>query len=59
MFETWHRATWQLGATLGLLHGAFTVSAILPLLPAIHPRMAKPYQDAREAMLLEPPGFRG
>lgn len=58
-FETWDRATWWLGAGIGLIHGIFVVSAILPLLPAIHPRMARPYQQSDEPMLLEPPGFMG
>ena len=58
-FETWDRATWWIGAGLGLIHGAFVMSAILPLLPALHPRMAKPYHRFDEPMLLEPPGFMG
>ena len=58
-FETWDRATWWLGAAIGLIHGMFVVSAILPLLPAIHPRMARPYHQSDEPMLLEPPGFMG
>ena len=27
------------------------------LLPAVHPRMGKPWTDASETPLLEPPGF--
>ena len=56
-FETWNRATWWIGAGIGGVHGLFVVSAILPLLPAIHPRMARPYHQSDEPMLLEPPGF--
>jgi hypothetical protein len=27
------------------------------ILPAVHPRMGKPWSDAAETPLLEPPGF--
>lgn len=58
-FESWRRTGWWLGAGIGLLHGLFIISAVLPLLPAVHPRMARPYRAGDDPMLLEPPGFLG
>jgi len=51
--------TWWFGAICGLLHGAILVVFALPLLPAIHPRMASEYHGVTERRQLEPPGFMG
>jgi hypothetical protein len=49
---------WMLGAALGLLHGLFAATALVNVvLPAIHPRMGKPWTDASSSPLIEPPGF--
>lgn len=49
---------WLFGAALGVVHAAFAGGVLLNvLLPAVHPRMATVWTDAREAPLLEPPGF--
>jgi hypothetical protein len=40
VFALLGRATWWIGALLGLLHVAVSLTGILPLLPGIHPRMA-------------------
>ena len=58
VFEAVGRAGLLFGAALGVVHGAFAGGALLNLLlPAVHPRMGRPWSDARETPLLEPPGF--
>ena len=39
-FALLHRATWWLGALLGLLHVGVALTVLLPLLAGVHPRMA-------------------
>ena len=39
-FEAWGRATWWLGAAVGLVHVAFVLTAGMRILPGLHPRMA-------------------
>lgn len=56
-FHALGRATWVLGALLGLVHALFVLAVALPALPGFHPRMAGEEQDATEARALEPPGF--
>lgn len=46
-----------LGALVGFVHGAFVVSVGLPLLPAFHPRVARPHAGPTAERRLEPPGF--
>ena len=41
-FALLHRATWWLGALLGLLHVAVALTVLLPLLPGVHPRISSP-----------------
>jgi hypothetical protein len=49
---------WLLGAILGLVHGLFAGTALVNiLLPAVHPRMGKPWTDARSSPFVESPGF--
>jgi hypothetical protein len=58
VFEAVGRAGWLFGATLGLVHALFAGGALVNiLLPAVHPRMGKPWSDAADTPLLEPPGF--
>ena len=58
IFAAVGHAGWIFGALLGLVHGAFSGSALVTiLLPAVHPRMATRWADAEETPLLEPPGF--
>jgi hypothetical protein len=52
-------ATWWLGAILGLLHGIFLLTCVLPLLPYVHPRMASEHDGPGHSYILEPPGFLG
>ena len=56
-FESWRRATWWLGAGLGLIQALFLLAAVMPLLPSLHPRMASETQGPDPARQLEPPGF--
>ena len=59
LFESWHRATWWLGALVGAAQAAFVLCAALPLLPAFHPRMATETEGPTGARQIEPPGFLG
>jgi hypothetical protein len=46
------------GLALGAVHGMFAGAGLLNvLLPVVHPRMGKPWTDARDTPVLEPPGF--
>jgi hypothetical protein len=56
-FRSWHRATWWLGAGIGLVHALFVLVAALPMLPGLHPRMASEQQGPTPTRQLEPPGF--
>lgn len=58
-FESWGRATWSLGAAVGLVHGAALLVVALPLLPGLHPRMASEHRGPEPTSALEPPGFLG
>ena len=53
------RATWWIGALLGLLHVAVALTVILPLLPGVHPRMASTRAGPSSRAVLEPPGLLG
>ena len=56
-FQSWGRATWWLGAGIGLVHGLFVLVAGLPLLPGLHPRMASDTTGPTPTRHLEPPDF--
>jgi hypothetical protein len=56
-FESWDRATWWLGAGTGLVHALFVLVAAMPVLPAMHPRMASEASGPTPTRQLEPPGF--
>lgn len=58
VFVALDEAGWLLGAVLGTVHALFAGGALVNvLLPAVHPRMGKPWSDSRETPVLEPPGF--
>lgn len=59
VFESVGHAGIGLGTLLGLLHALFLLVVVAPLLPAIHPRMAREYEGPTSRRLLEPPGFFG
>ena len=56
-FALLDRATWWLGAMLGLLHVAVAMTVLLPLLPGVHPRMASHRAGPSSTAVLEPPGL--
>ncbi len=56
-FHAWHRATWWLGAAIGLVHAAFVLTVGMRLLPGLHPRMATEQHGPTVGPQLEPPGF--
>jgi hypothetical protein len=52
-------ATWWLGAILGLLHVTIALTALVPLLAGVHPRMASYRAGPSSNAVLEPPGLLG
>ena len=56
-FQSWRRATWWLGALIGLVHALFVLVAAMPMLPGLHPRMASEQRGPTPTQQLEPPGF--
>jgi hypothetical protein len=56
-FHGFGLASWWLGGLMGLAHALFVLVVILPLLPAVHPRMASEFHGPQPTPLLEPPGF--
>ncbi len=58
VFAAVGHAGWLLGLALGAVHAGFFGGPLMNvLLPAFHPRMGKPWTDASETPILEPPGF--
>ena len=58
IFSAIDTSGWLLGASLGLLHGIVSATALVNiLLPAVHPRMGSTLSAADSHPLLEPPGF--
>jgi len=58
-FELLHRASWWLGAAIGLVQAIFVLTMMLPILPSLHPRMANEQYGPTVVRQLEPPGFLG
>ena len=58
-FALLDRATWWLGALLGLLHAAVALTVLVPLLAGVHPRMATVRTGPAPTAMLEPPGLLG
>ena len=56
-FESWGRATWWLGAGIGIVHALVVLAAVMPILPNVHPRMASERRGPEPTRQLEPPGF--
>ena len=59
VFAASGESTWWAGAVLGLLHGTVALLVIVPLLPAVHPRMASERAGLTSGATLEPPGLMG
>ena len=47
------------GALIGLVQATFVLTMLLPILPALHPRMANEEYGPTVVRQLEPPGFLG
>ncbi len=58
-FHLWGGPTWWKGASIGLVHAAFVLTAGMPVLPGMHPRMASESGGPTVVRQLEPPGFLG
>jgi len=58
-FATAGGASVALGSAIGLAHGLFVATLLLPALPAFHPRIARPHAEPSTERRLEPPGFLG
>jgi hypothetical protein len=58
-FHSLHRATWWLGAAIGVVHGLFVLTLGMMTLPGLHPHMASERHGPSVARQLEPPGFLG
>jgi uncharacterized membrane protein YagU involved in acid resistance len=58
-FEILHKTTWWFGAVIGLVQAVFVLTMALPILPALHPRMANEQYGPTVVRQLEPPGFLG
>lgn len=56
-FHAWGTVHWWSGACIGLVHATFVLTVGLPLLPALHPRMASEQYGPTVVRQLEPPGF--
>jgi hypothetical protein len=56
-FAALDRSDWWLGALFGLAHAALALTALVPLLPGIHPRMAGDRAGPASTAVLEPPGL--
>jgi hypothetical protein len=59
IFQSWHLATWCIGIILGIAHAMFMLAIVMPLMPGIHPRMAREQAGPTARRQLEPPGFLG
>jgi len=57
VFENLGRTGWWLGGIVGLIQGLSVLIALMPILPAIHPRMASEHRGPEPTRALEPPGF--
>lgn len=59
VFALLHQATWWLGGILGLLHVTIALTAVVPLMAGLHPRMASYRAGPSSTAVLEPPGLFG
>jgi uncharacterized membrane protein YagU involved in acid resistance len=57
IFESLGRATWWIGAVIGLGHALLILGVLVSLMPGLHPRMASEQHGPSANRLLEPPGF--
>lgn len=57
VFHAWGGPALWKGAAIGLVHGVFVLTAAMPVLPGVHPRMASESRGPTVMRMLEPPGF--
>jgi len=57
IFEAVGHAGWWRGALIGLIHAGFVLTAVVAVLPGLHPRMASEQHGPTAQNMLEPPGF--
>lgn len=57
VFESISMSNAWLGAGIGLVQGLTVLIALMPILPALHPRMASEHHGPEPTRQLEPPGF--
>ncbi|HUZ02894.1 MAG TPA: hypothetical protein VMU89_21340 [Thermomicrobiaceae bacterium] len=57
VFEQLRRATWWVGALVGMVHALFVLVIGMSALPGLHPRMATDATGPEPTLELEPPGF--
>lgn len=57
IFESLHAAGWWRGALIGLAHALFVLTAVMKVLPSVHPRMASEHYGPTARRVLEPPGI--
>lgn len=58
-FHALGKATWWWGALIGLVQALFVLTMLMPIFPAMHPRMANEQYGPTVVRQLEPPGFLG
>ena len=58
-FEAADQAGLPFGMLIGLVHGGFVVTVLMPQMPAFHPRMASEAWGPDPTRQLEPPGNFG
>jgi hypothetical protein len=58
-FHALGNATWWWGALIGLVQALFVLTMLMPIFPAMHPRMANEQYGPTVVRQLEPPGFLG
>jgi hypothetical protein len=59
VFQSLGRSTWWRGAIFGLVQAILVLAVALPVLPALHPRVANEQYGPTVERQLEPPGFLG
>ena len=57
IFESLQRATWWIGAIIGLGHAFVLLAVVVSLMPGFHPRMASERHGPSANRMLEPPRF--
>jgi hypothetical protein len=57
LFRAWRRSGPLTGAIVGLAHGLFVLTSVIPVLPGAHRRMASDFTGPQPTTRLEPPGF--